>query len=60
MHYDTKLLTPEQICEAIEDMGFDASLPQSHKHKEDVINTCSIHIEGMTCNSCVNTIEGMF
>ncbi|XP_041438548.1 copper-transporting ATPase 2 isoform X1 [Xenopus laevis] len=57
-------ITPHQICEEIEDMGFDASLSEemgitsslkSTYYGDDVIK---IRVEGMTCQSCVNTIEG--
>lgn len=40
-------------------MGFEATLPHLNLLKPDIINTCSVHIDGMTCNSCVNSIEGM-
>ncbi|KAM4796079.1 copper-transporting ATPase 2 [Rhinophrynus dorsalis] len=57
-------ITPQKVCEEIEDMGFDAniaegkgcSLLQKHEYYgEDMVK---IRIEGMTCQSCVNTIEG--
>lgn len=40
-------------------MGFEATVPQLNLLKSNVINTCSVHIDGMTCKSCVNSIEGM-
>jgi Cu+-exporting ATPase len=54
VHYDTKQLTPHQICERIEDMGFEASTPVAPAAPR----LCRIHIEGMTCKSCVQSIEG--
>uniref|UniRef100_A0A8B9ZVK8 HMA domain-containing protein n=1 Tax=Anas zonorhyncha TaxID=75864 RepID=A0A8B9ZVK8_9AVES len=36
-------ISPEQICQEIQDMGFDANV---------------LRIEGMTCQSCVTSIEG--
>ncbi|KAM3933020.1 copper-transporting ATPase 2 [Leptodactylus fuscus] len=57
-------ITPQKICEEIEDMGFDAHLQEYKEpstslkgahYKEDVVK---IRVEGMTCQSCVNTIEG--
>ncbi|KAL1501048.1 hypothetical protein ABEB36_006450 [Hypothenemus hampei] len=53
--YDPGVITPDLICEQIEDMGFEASLHLlSEQFKE-----CFLHIGGMTCNSCVRSIEGM-
>lgn len=40
-------------------MGFDASLPLLGNNNQQLINECRIHINGMTCNSCVKSIEGM-
>ncbi|XP_063926939.1 copper-transporting ATPase 1 isoform X3 [Zophobas morio] len=56
VHYDTRQLTPAQICDFIDDMGFEAALaaPGGGASRE-----CRIHIEGMTCKSCVQSIEGM-
>ncbi|XP_054279544.1 copper-transporting ATPase 2 isoform X3 [Macrosteles quadrilineatus] len=48
--YDPEGTNPEQIRDAIDDMGFEASLPEAQK-------TVVIGIEGMTCQSCVNNIE---
>uniref|UniRef100_A0A1Y1N286 P-type Cu(+) transporter n=1 Tax=Photinus pyralis TaxID=7054 RepID=A0A1Y1N286_PHOPY len=56
--YDTSRLTPQDICDYIEDIGFEASLPLL-QDSEGLVNTCVVHIEGMTCNSCVKSIEGM-
>ncbi|XP_071951296.1 copper-transporting ATPase 1-like isoform X2 [Antedon mediterranea] len=50
--YDPVLTQPETVREAIEDMGFDAELPN---HKMVMIVLC---VEGMTCQSCVKSIEG--
>ena len=56
VHYDTRQLTPAQICDFIDDMGFEAALaaPGGGASRE-----CRIHIEGMTCKSCVQSIEGV-
>ncbi|XP_063808021.1 copper-transporting ATPase 2 isoform X2 [Pseudophryne corroboree] len=57
-------ITPQKICEEIEDMGFDTELQEFEEtstitkgthYKEELVK---IRIEGMTCQSCVNTIEG--
>ncbi|KAM9319864.1 copper-transporting ATPase 2 [Gastrophryne carolinensis] len=63
IHYIASEITPENICEEIEDMGFDADI-QEHSEtllslknthcKEEVVK---IRILGMTCQSCVNKIE---
>lgn len=52
--YNPSVTNPQVLCSAIEDMGFDAVLPSS----SDSI-TCKIHVEGMTCNSCVKNIESV-
>ncbi|KAJ8976595.1 hypothetical protein NQ317_005785, partial [Molorchus minor] len=57
VHYDPKTVTPQEICDYIDDMGFEASLPLL-SGKQD-LNSCVIDIKGMTCNSCVQSIEGM-
>lgn len=38
-------------------MGFEASLPLDTKQE---FSTCTLDIKGMTCNSCVQTIEGKY
>lgn len=53
-------INPHQICQEIEDMGFDASAveamqPSGQWTSEALVK---IRIEGMTCHSCVSTIEG--
>lgn len=55
--YNPKVTSPHEICEWIDDMGFEAFLPLLDGHAKD-LNECRIHIDGMTCNSCVQSIEG--
>lgn len=43
------ITSPTDLCEAIEDMGFEAFTVD--------VTTCRIGIDGMTCQSCVKTIE---
>ncbi|KNC81995.1 hypothetical protein SARC_05708 [Sphaeroforma arctica JP610] len=43
-------ISPAEIAEAIDDMGFEASVLGQLTH---------IAVAGMTCNSCVKNIEGM-
>lgn len=47
--YDSCVESPEQICNAICEMGFDAFL------KNNNMKTVLLAIEGMTCQSCVKT-----
>lgn len=54
--YENATTTPQQICENIDDMGFEASLPLLSEAPS--IRVCEIGIEGMTCTSCVKSIEG--
>lgn len=64
--YDTSITDPHQIANEIDDMGFDctyqlqdddqiaANILNGHKTVESV----RIHVDGMTCQSCVRNIEG--
>ncbi|XP_041357192.1 copper-transporting ATPase 1-like [Gigantopelta aegis] len=54
--YDPSKLSPEQIANNIDDLGFDATVHNVYP----MHNTVLIHVEGMTCQSCVNTIETSF
>jgi Cu+-exporting ATPase len=49
--YNTSLTSPEELRSSIADMGFDASLQTS-------VANVKIDIIGMTCQSCVSSIEG--
>lgn len=68
IEYKTRDTTPQELAEAIEDMGFTASLPASDVAKNEAkdtsvmpaVSTCSIHVDGMTCMSCVKSITGMW
>ncbi|XP_007040200.2 PREDICTED: probable copper-transporting ATPase HMA5 [Theobroma cacao] len=46
----------ETIREAIEDVGFQASLIKDETNEKS-IQVCRIHINGMTCTSCSSTVE---
>ncbi|NWU04533.1 ATP7B ATPase, partial [Urocynchramus pylzowi] len=57
-------ISPEQICQEILDMGFDASIAEE-KLTTATVNLPSLkeavaklRVEGMTCQSCVTNIEG--
>lgn len=60
--FDPDLTHPDAIAEAIDDMGFDASVNvEKSLLKGDVSDekvSCVINIEGMTCQSCVKHIQG--
>lgn len=67
--YDENVTNPQELCDSIEDMGFDASLSRSYSSDIDfdkiakrnshgpTEKQCIIDIEGMTCGSCVKIIE---
>ena len=49
--YKTSMLSPNDIKNAIDDMGFEASFfPEE--------SSLVVNIQGMTCQSCVKNIEG--
>ena len=52
IHHDPAKLTTEQLTQAIDDMGFEVKGKQ-HQYQDVVV-----YIEGMTCMSCVRSIEG--
>ncbi|XVF13143.1 hypothetical protein REPUB_Repub08aG0182800 [Reevesia pubescens] len=55
MFYPT-FVNEETIREAIEDVGFQASLIKDETNEKS-IQVCRIHINGMTCTSCSSTVE---
>nr|DBA21728.1 TPA: hypothetical protein GDO54_018330 [Pyxicephalus adspersus] len=60
VEYDPSMTTQEAIRDAIEDMGFDASLaetPVNSKKESSTTSKCFIQVSGMTCASCVANIE---
>ncbi|XP_071786662.1 copper-transporting ATPase 1-like isoform X2 [Asterias amurensis] len=54
--YQRVVITPKQLCSEIEDMGFDATIEEDNKM--DKLKEVVINISGMTCKSCVRSIEG--
>ena len=60
--YDPNITSPDTIADMIDDMGFEAvAIPNggnSDTGTKGETQTCMVRIEGMTCNSCVKTIEG--
>ena len=59
IQYSPLLTDPRMLREAIDDMGFEASLslPLAPPPSQNEIQTVLINVDGMTCNSCVQTIE---
>ena len=55
--YNPTLADPGMLREAIDDAGFEASLPSALSSPTNEVQTVTINVEGMTCNSCVKTIE---
>ena len=60
VQYDSSLTTSKVIAEMIEDMGFEAKVVSDQRgHSNKVkLNNIVVGIQGMTCQSCVKTIEG--
>ncbi|KAG8524815.1 Copper-transporting ATPase 2 [Galemys pyrenaicus] len=62
--YVPSLMSLQQICHQIEDMGFEASIaegkatswPSRSSHALEAV--VKLRVEGMTCQSCVTSIEG--
>ncbi|XP_017886715.1 copper-transporting ATPase 1 isoform X2 [Ceratina calcarata] len=64
IEYKADEVTPAELVEAIEDMGFVASRcdqngSETNSVLKSTISACSIHVDGMTCGSCVKTITGV-
>lgn len=53
--YDDTIIVVKELVSAIKDMGFDAV---EKKPVKNIASVC-LDIEGMTCNSCVNSIESV-
>ncbi|KAF1627965.1 Copper-transporting ATPase 2, partial [Eudyptes filholi] len=57
-------ISPEQICQEIQDMGFDANIAEERLTTATINLSClreavvKLQVEGMTCQSCVTNIEG--
>ncbi|XP_048454093.1 copper-transporting ATPase 2 [Rhincodon typus] len=62
--YIPTIISSQQICEAIDDMGFEASLTNQNgsllerKIPLPIEVMMKMKVEGMTCYSCVSKIEG--
>ncbi|NXU77109.1 ATP7B ATPase, partial [Oreotrochilus melanogaster] len=57
-------ISPEQICQEIQDMGFDANIAEERLTTDTLNSSClreatvKLRVEGMTCQSCATNIEG--
>ncbi|NXA29541.1 ATP7B ATPase, partial [Ibidorhyncha struthersii] len=57
-------ISPEQICQEIQDMGFDTNIAEERLTTATVSLSglreavVKLRVEGMTCQSCVTNIEG--
>lgn len=55
--YNPEYLIPSQIVTLIQSLGFGARLIDIKHNEENQIDTVDLHIEGMTCSSCVYKLE---
>lgn len=59
--HDPSILSPERIAEAIDDVGFEAAVLStteiSSTSTDPTFDTATLKIFGMTCASCVNSVE---
>ncbi|RNA28010.1 Copper-transporting ATPase 1 [Brachionus plicatilis] len=55
--YNPEYLIPSQIVTLIQSLGFGARLIDAKHSEENQIETVDLHIEGMTCSSCVYKLE---
>ncbi|XP_077290044.1 copper-transporting ATPase 1 isoform X2 [Arctopsyche grandis] len=63
LKYNPSLTSAADIAAAIYDMGFETSLDANETLPKVLVidsklKSCTIGVEGMTCNSCVRNIEG--
>lgn len=67
--YDSAVVNVEDLCTAIEDLGFEASCAIQEGSIADFltregveggeVKRCYVRIEGMTCHSCVSLVESV-
>ncbi|KAG2224319.1 hypothetical protein INT45_012888 [Circinella minor] len=57
IEYDSSRLNQTNIVETIEDCGFDVPLRQHQQQEETMITTTILPVKGMTCQSCVKSIN---
>ncbi|KAL9231033.1 hypothetical protein vseg_006304 [Gypsophila vaccaria] len=56
VYFYPSLVNAEQIRETIEDVGFEAALIEDD-NGEGSTQICRLHIKGMTCTTCANSVE---
>ena len=55
--HDARLISAQELAEAIEDAGYDATVATSDEVvKEEVWHETTLEVDGMTCASCVGAI----
>ncbi len=55
--YDPAVIAPDIIKEYVDDMGFEASFGLPPTEEKDDSSVITLSIKGMTCQSCVKSIE---
>uniref|UniRef100_A0A673SWR8 Copper-transporting ATPase 2 n=1 Tax=Suricata suricatta TaxID=37032 RepID=A0A673SWR8_SURSU len=64
VNYEPSVLSLPQVCRHIEDMGFEASVMEGKaaswpsRSSSALEAVVKLRVEGMTCQSCVSSIEG--
>ncbi|RUL87937.1 heavy-metal-associated domain-containing protein [Tautonia sociabilis] len=67
VRYAGEKTTPERLTSEINELGYKASLPEEAKKAdaaeaappESRVKTATIPVQGMACESCVETVEGL-
>ncbi|KAF2751396.1 copper-transporting ATPase-like protein [Sporormia fimetaria CBS 119925] len=71
IEHDAAMISPAQLAETIEDVGFDAKVvdtvvaapakkKSSRRQKKPTTLATTVAIEGMTCGACTSAIQGGF
>lgn len=56
--YKQNLINPEKITQLVKDYGIDVTvMSKNNLRNDEQIATTILHIEGMTCDSCTNSIK---
>ena len=60
IEYDPTRVTPELLVESVEEIGYDTKVLKTERRDKGgkgTLSKASFNVEGMTCSSCVITIE---